>query len=183
MIYIYDKDKLEFKKITNNVIYLTIGIIITFSICLSSFTLHKLDNTKYLSQETKAIIIKEHNEFSREKLKELLVSLNIKYPHIVMAQAEIETGGFTSRIFRENNNLFGMKVARCRPTTNLGEQNGHANYKNWTESVFDYAFYSATNLKDIYTEKDYLEYLRQNYAEDPNYVAKIKAIIKTQSIN
>lgn len=141
-------------------------------------TIVNANKVNYISQETKAIILKEQNEFSRDKLKEYILELNIRYPHIVLAQAEIESGHFKSSIFKENNNLFGMKVATRRPTTNKGEENGHAYYDNWRESVVDYAFYSAQYLSDIKSEKEYLEYLKQNYAQDTSYVSKIKIILK-----
>ena len=180
MIFKYDKETLSYKKVTGKWVLITLGIVILISLCISAFTLRHINEVKFISEETKAIILQEADkdkEFSREKLKAYILELNIKYPHIVMAQAEIETGHFTSQIFKENHNLFGMKVATKRPTTNKGEENGHAYYDNWRESVVDYAFYSAQYLSDIKTEKAYLEYLSQSYAEDTNYVAKIRKII------
>ena len=94
-----------------------------------------------------------------------------------MAQAEIETGHFKSKIFKENNNLFGMKVATKRPTTNKGEQYKHAYYNSWRESVVDYAFYSAQYLSDLKTEEQYLDYIRHNYAEDSNYIGKVRSVM------
>jgi flagellum-specific peptidoglycan hydrolase FlgJ len=41
----------------------------------------------------------------------------------------------------------------------------------------DYGFYSAQYLSNIKSEGEYFQYLGQNYAEDPNYVSKIKQII------
>lgn len=180
MIFKYDKETLSYKKITGKTLLICTGIIILISLVVSLFTLRNINKVRFISEETKAIILREadkENEFTPEKLKAYILELNIKYPHIVMAQAEIETGHFTSQIFKENHNLFGMKVATKRPTTNKGEENGHAYYENWKESVVDYAFYSAQYLSDLKTEKDYLQYLSQSYAEDTNYVAKIRKII------
>lgn len=59
----------------------------------------------------------------------------------VFCQAAFETGNFSSVIFREQNNLFGMKLARIRPTTATGEQRGHATFKSIADSVKDYAIY------------------------------------------
>ena len=70
-----------------------------------------------------------------------------------------------------------MKVATRRPTTNKGEENGHAYYDNWKESVVDYAFYQAQYLSDIKTEANYLQYLNASYAEAPNYMEQLKKII------
>ena len=180
MIFKYDKETLSYKKITGKTLLICTCVIIFISLLVSLFTLRNINKVKFISEETKAIILREadkDNEFSPEKLKAYILELNIKYPHIVMAQAEIETGHFTSQIFKENHNLFGMKVATKRPTTNKGEENGHAYYENWKESVVDYAFYSAQYLSDIKTEKEYLQYLSRSYAEDTSYVYKIKNII------
>lgn len=180
MIYKYDKENLNYKKITGKITLIVISVIILISLILSLFTLRNINKVKFISEETKSIILREadkENEFSREKLKAYILELNIKYPHIVMAQAEIETGHFTSTIFKENHNLFGMKCATKRPTTNKGEEHGHAYYDTWKESVVDYAFYSAQYLSDLKSEKEYLNYLSQSYAEDSTYVNKIKKII------
>jgi uncharacterized FlgJ-related protein len=136
---------------------------------------------EYITEETKAIIIKENdkkNEFSEARLKQYVIELNIKFPHIVIAQSQIETGYYSSKIFKENNNLFGMKVATQRPTTNKGTENNHAYYENWKASVIDYALYQAKYLSKLKTEDEYLQYLSQNYAEDPNYIIKVKSISK-----
>jgi flagellum-specific peptidoglycan hydrolase FlgJ len=109
------------------------------------------------------------------------LELNIKYPHIVLAQTQLETGGYKSPIFKENHNLFGMKVATQRPTTNKGEESGHAYYDNWKESVVDYGFYQAKYLSNIKSENEYLQYLKQFYAEDPNYMPKLLDILSKQN--
>jgi hypothetical protein len=180
MLYKYDKEHLNYKKVTGTWLITAICFILIAIGITSMVTINRLNDVRFISEETKAIILHEadkQNEFSREKLKAYILELNVKYPHIVMAQAELETGGFKSRIFKENHNLFGMKVATKRPTTNKGEENGHAYYENWRESVVDYAFYSAQYLSNIKSEADYLEYLKQSYAEDPNYVNKLINII------
>jgi uncharacterized FlgJ-related protein len=177
MIYKFDKENLTYKKVTGK-----LGLIILATIIISTFFFtmianRNINDVKYISEETKAIILNQRDEFTQEKLKEYVLQLNIKYPHIVLAQAELETGGFTSGIFKENNNLFGMREARQRCTTASGTDNNHAFYDTWKSSVVDYALYQSAFLRNIKTEDEYFEYLRQNYAEDPQYVAKIKRII------
>ena len=177
MIYKFDKNTLNYKRVTGKLILTILAIGALISTLMAVMTVKEINNVKYISEETKSIILKERDEFTKEKLKAYIIELNIKYPHIVLAQAQIESGNYKSQIFKENHNLFGMKVATKRPTTNKGQENNHAYYNNWKESVIDYAFYSAQYLSDIKSEKEYLEYLRQNYAEDPNYVDKILNII------
>ncbi len=122
--------------------------------------------------------MREDNKFSKERLKQYIHDLNIKFPEVVLAQAELESGHFKSTMFRENKNMFGMKQALRRPTTNKGESRGHAYFSTWKECVLDYALYSATYLSDIKTQAEYLDFLKQNYAEDPSYLIKLNQIIR-----
>jgi hypothetical protein len=135
-----------------------------------------------LSEEEKLVIIQEHNQFSEEKLIEKLIELNVKFPYIVFAQSKLETGNFTSKIFRENSNLFGMREAKQRITTARGTENNHAYYASWGESVYDYAFYQCRYLSNIQTEEQYFQYLGQSYAENPNYVSILKDMIVKENL-
>ena len=117
-------------------------------------------------------------DFTEEKLIEYVKELNIKFPHIVLAQARLESGNFKSNIFKENNNLFGMKEAKQRISTNKGTNLGHAKYENWKECVVDYALYQATYLSKFKTEEQYYSYLADNYAANGNYIKLVKKIAK-----
>ncbi len=116
-----------------------------------------------LSDEEKLIIVQEFNEFNEDKLIAKLQELNVKFPYIVLAQSKLETGNFTSKIFRENNNLFGMREAKQRITTAQGTENNHAYYHSWQESILDYAFYQCRYLSNITSEEQYFNYLKQSY--------------------
>jgi hypothetical protein len=135
-----------------------------------------------LSEEEKLVIIQEHNQFSEDRLIEKLKELNVKFPYIVFAQSKLETGNFTSKVFRENSNLFGMREAKQRITTAQGTENNHAYYASWGESVYDYAFYQCRYLSGINTEEQYFQYLSQSYAENPNYVSILKDMIVKENL-
>lgn len=183
MLYFYDKKELIYKNITRKAVLSIIGLAFVISGFFISFFIFRVNEVKYISEETKAIIINQsikENEFSAENLRAYLLELNIKFPHIVYAQARLESGNFKSQIFKTNNNLFGMKIARKRPTTNKGEENGHAYYDTWKESVQDYAFFQAAYLNDIKSESEYLEYLNANYAGTPNYINLLNDIMNEE---
>ena len=128
---------------------------------------------------TKTRIIPENpDEFSPEKFKEYLKALNIRHYSVAYAQACLETGNFKSKAFKVSNNLFGMKQAKCRPTTCSGEYLKHASYTHWRESVIDYALYYSKYLSKFRTQKSLLNYLSRHYAEDSMYIVKIKNLIK-----
>jgi hypothetical protein len=120
------------------------------------------------------VVLNNHqfNLFSKENLARLIYNLKIAHPDIVMAQAIIESGNFKSNIFKENNNLFGMKMPEYRKTTAIGINRGHAVYRNWRESVIDYALWQGKRAR-YSTTNQYLRRLR-SYAADPNYITKIK---------
>lgn len=122
------------------------------------------------------------NEFNQEELIQLLKDLNVKYPHIVLAQSILETGHYNSKVFKENHNLFGMKEARVRIHTAKGTKNGHAYYNDWKESVYDYAFYQSTYYSDVKSEKQYYRKLDRSYAEAKNYVSTLKEIVERENL-
>jgi len=101
--------------------------------------------------------------------------MNFDHPEIVLAQTTLETGNYTSAIFKENHNLFGMKYAIRRVRLSNGTERGHAWYDNWKHSLYDYAFYYSKYLDDM-SEEEYYDYLKQNYAEDPSYITKVRKL-------
>jgi uncharacterized FlgJ-related protein len=183
MVYKINKKTLRPESINSRIIlYFTLGIILSFVIAVSvGYTLGKKDRLN-LSEEEKLIIIQEKNQFTQDKLIDKLNELNVKFPYIALAQSMLETGNYTSKVFKEGNNLFGMREAKQRITTAKGTENNHAYYHTWYESVLDYSFYQCRYLSNITTEEQYYDYLNQSYAEDPNYVKQIKNIIQTNNL-
>ena len=176
----YDETKLEYvsttiiKNINKFLIFLIFILIIILSINLNK----KID--KVYEIETEILVLNKEDEFSEKEFDIYLNSLNLKFSHIVKAQAIIESSHFQSDIFKINNNMFGMKVAKLRPTTSKGENLNHAYYDTWKDCVLDYALYQAAYLRQIKTEDDYYEYLKVNYAEDTSYVNLIKQIVNQE---
>lgn len=115
-------------------------------------------------------------DFSEVKFRNFLNKMNVAFPDIVYAQALLETGHFSSSIFEDNNNLFGMKKASRRPTTCIGTKNGHALYESWQDSVIDYLIYQRIYLKKVQTHDEYYAHLSNYYAEDPSYSTKLKKL-------
>lgn len=173
---VYEKDWRTLKIISASATLLMIG----------SFLLGRFAKFTSLDEYEKELLIisleEDRNSFSREKLVEELKRLNVKYPHIVLAQAIVESGNFKSRIFKENNNLFGMKEAAVRINTASGTQHGHAYYNNWLESIYDYAFYQSRYLGTIKSEQQYFSYLSNSYAEADHYVNTLKTVIEKENL-
>jgi hypothetical protein len=69
------------------------------ALLIFGFTQNPSNNVVNLSQEEKLIVIREYNGFSESKLIEKIDQLNFRYPHIILAQAKLESGHFKSTIF------------------------------------------------------------------------------------
>lgn len=80
----------------------------------------------------------ENSKFSKKNLIKYLELLEIDNKDIVLKQAILETGWFNSSLFKEGNNLFGMKVPKIRESVANGSYLSHAKYSHWTDSVKDY---------------------------------------------
>jgi len=180
-MYRYNKNKLDYERITKTKLFKITSVVVILSMIVG-FSMAPRASVNNLSQEEKLIILRENNQFNEAKLIHKIKELNFKFPHIVLAQAYQESGHFKSNIFKYNNNLFGMKEAKQRSTIASGTLNNHAYYNTWSDSVIDYALFYSTYLYSIKTEEEYYEYLKQNYAEDPNYVQRLKEIIKTNKL-
>jgi uncharacterized FlgJ-related protein len=102
----------------------------------------------------------------------------IKFPDLVFAQAILETGHFKSTVFRDNNNLFGMRLPKVRKTTAIGKKRGYAVYSDWIMSVQDYKLWqSSIPKKYLKNRETYITYLQRVYCECRNYTKQIKKIV------
>jgi len=187
-LFYYCSKELRYKKINKiKIIVPTLSLLVIFLLLVWG-TNSKTKNNDILSLPTfesdiTVVNINDTlNDFSEEKLIELLLSLNVKFPHIVLAQAKLESGHYSSKIYKENHNLFGMKEAVVRIHTSKGTQFSHAYYDNWRESVYDYAFYQSSYLSTLKTEEEYYVYLDKSYAEADNYVKLLKSIVITEKL-
>lgn len=177
MFYTYNKKELRYNQVTRRFYIINALFIIIVSSVLYGFGRYNAVNA-LTEHEREFIIYLDQKYFSEDQLIKELKSKNINKPYIVLAQTKIETGNFTSAIFKQNHNLFGMKKARIRPTTSLGLKRGHAYYDKWESSVEDYGYYQAyQGLAKVDSDEEYYNLLAQlGYAEDPNYIFKVKSL-------
>lgn len=95
-----------------------------------------------------------------------IVRNGIRHPKIVLAQAILETGWFTSPVCRNKHNLFGL----TNPRTGK-----YFEFDHWTESVRAY----YTKVQYRYKGGNYLLWLRDiGYAENPNYIREVIGVLR-----
>lgn len=103
-------------------------------------------------------------KLSDKTLYQEIKKQNLSHPHIVLAQAKLETGGYRSKVCKTHNNLFGLRKG-----------NSYRKYNHWSESVTAY----KKLIQSRYKGGDYFDFLADiNYAEDPEYINKLKGLIQ-----
>lgn len=121
----------------------------------------------------------------QDSVKQFIKSMNMSHADIVYAQARLESANFTSDLYKNNNNIFGMKEPLVRNTVALGTRDGYSYYKSWQHSIIDYALYQATYYTDgkgrSIHRQAYLEKLAKTYAKDRLYLSKLIKIINEEN--
>jgi uncharacterized FlgJ-related protein len=185
MFYKYDEKQLRFVK---NKLGIRIALGTTILLMVGSFFIGRYTSgtlTKYERDYIHINWAKERNTINREKLAKELKECGIKFPHIIMAQAIIESARFTSELYKNNNNLFGMMIPGSRNTTNIAANGKYAKYDTWQRCVLDMGYLQQYNLKGVRlnTDEDYFIYLKNsNYAEATNYISALKKTIQTENL-
>lgn len=89
---------------------------------------------------------------------------NIREPEYVYAQAKLESGNFTSKVFRTKNNFLGLRG-----------KNGYFSFDYWADCIRCYAGCVERHRKP---DEEFLPFLRRRkYAEDEAYLYKVKNMI------
>ena len=99
------------------------------------------------------------------EVREELQACGVKHVDIVLKQSILETGWYKSRICNEYNNIFGFWYKSDYLKFECW-QDCVVYYKEWQDRHFNYR-----NCNDYY---DFL--IRKGYAEDPEYINKLKSI-------
>lgn len=107
-----------------------------------------------------------------------LKAYGIANAELVWYQAMHESGELTSKLFKVNHNLFGMRLPEFRKTTAIGEHWRHAKFASWIDAVKDYKLWQLSrHITHDISQADYLRKLAK-YAEDKAYIYKLKRKMK-----
>lgn len=124
---------------------------------------HRVDTVYIKVPVTPEFFLSESPE---DHLMDALEFFGVKHKDIVYAQAILETGHFNSNICKEYNNLFGLYNSYKKD---------YYRFKHWTESVEAYLKYIQYKYKPPNNYYRFLDSI--GYAEDPEYIAKVKKIV------
>jgi hypothetical protein len=98
--------------------------------------------------------------------------------NLAMNVAMFESGHFTSNIFKNNHNAFGMMQPKIRKTTSIGDKDGFATYSNLFQSARDFFLWckdrglsSSSTYKDGYEIMVSAGYMGTAQTDVDNYTA------------
>ena len=117
------------------------------------------------------------NPISDEILYNYLKTMRVPHADIIVAQAHLESQDFNSNLFKRQNNFLGMKIPRQRISTTGQGKGEYKDYANWQECTTDYIFWMHHYQAHKLNRDEYFNLLGKIYAEDPEYVKKLKGII------
>ena len=138
-------------------------LIILFCFVSMSFSKVNIPLIKEYSEVQDASFL--HGELNDSTLYLALEYYNIKHPRIVLAQAKLESGNYTSAHCVKRNNLFGLYNSKRKE---------YYSFDHWTDCIEGYKNMIEYKHRD---GEDYYDFLiRIKYATDPTYVDKVKRI-------
>lgn len=185
-LYTFNSEKLDYQRLNKYLLRLKwvgIGVLVSaIVISLSSFQYIKQEKVRYVESE-EVINLVTNNSFSLSAFKKEVYQSNFKFPDIIIAQAYIESQHFSSPVWLENHNMFGMKVAKSRFTLAIDDNLNHAVFKNWKDCVKDRLIYDALYVNNL-TRAQYLGFLDKRYARagGTNYSKLINQVIRSKNI-
>lgn len=149
-----------------HVVWLIIALLVV-AFLVNVYSDNKKENTIVEKEDSVSVQWRQnHFLLSEENLYNELVAQGVDFPEIVTAQAILETGHFKSYACLQQNNLFGLR-------DNKGK---YMSFPHWTDAVAAYKKYIQRYNHPV--PEDYYAYLQElGYAEDPQYIDKLKQIV------
>jgi flagellum-specific peptidoglycan hydrolase FlgJ len=120
--------------------------------------------------QNEAIFKPFNDTLTQDNVLHVLRKIDVLHPQIVLNQALLETGHFTSNICKQNNNLFGLYDSA---------NSEYFSFSHWVESCIAY----KNMVQNKYKGGCYYAFLDNlPYATDPYYTRKLKYFRNTSNI-
>jgi uncharacterized FlgJ-related protein len=172
------------------------GLRNTFALSALTFCLlftiddFSMENKEELAMPATPVI--ETDQPTVASVQKELNRTNIYCPDVVLAQVRLESGNFTSLLFKRTNNMIGMRYPFKRTTTAagiyipsldtviIGTQKelkkysrtlNYAVYKRWRDCIADYKLWQEGNFN---INRHYISFLGNVYAKDSLYMDKLR---------
>lgn len=136
-----------------------IELIITKDSTLTNDSTFKVKVKNSTIKNTKVSLL----PLTEKNLKKELIRQGVSHPNIVLAQAKLESNLGKSKVAQHTNNLFGLRKGKR-----------YRRFSHWTECVTAY----KNLVQSKYNGGNYYAFLDKiGYAEDPDYVDKLKDMV------
>ncbi|MBQ0141013.1 MAG: glucosaminidase domain-containing protein [Kurthia sp.] len=127
----------------------------------------KLENGEQMEVKKDSTVDLSHLELNKENFEFVCHYYEIHHPEIVYAQAQLESGHFTSSVYKNKNNFLGLYDSR---------KHEYYTFNHWTECLRGYRDYVQVKWDG---NGDYYQFLTDlPYATDSLYIGKIKSLAK-----
>lgn len=158
------------KKVCKYLILAILGMIV--GICVGTQLTKLFPRNAILKEEPVPVKLEQPEFFLHDTPNDSLVLqvcayYGLKHDTIILTQAKLETGNYKSYQCRVNNNLFGLYNSAKME---------YYKFNHWSESVEAYKKW----IQYRYKGGDYYMWLQTiGYAEDPDYISKLKWVKQT----
>ena len=148
-------------------VLLMLGILIVQnSLILQKFSIEETTEVEIRKDST----INLYNmDLTPENFEYVCLHYDIEHPEIVYAQAKLESGYFTSSVYKSKNNFLGLYDSKN------GDYYTFSHWSDCLKGYRDYVQYKWNGNCDYYL---FLQNLP--YAEDPNYIKKVKYLVNNK---
>lgn len=163
-MYYKQNQDLSFSKVPNfrNLFYVSLTINVIFAILLfMAFT--NPDKPIYKTKIVKEIVTEKDVVLNDSGITAELTNQGVILAAVACLQSKIESNHGKSNVGIQAKNLFGITYHRCKHVA--GKHGVYAKYDSYRDNIKCYA----------HIQKRYLKNIDGVYAEDPNYVSKLKS--------
>lgn len=140
---------------------------LTLNVIFALLTLYSFSNPQTIvkvKNHRDTIVVPEDIKLNDSSITKELFKNDVMQINVALAQAKLETGYYTSKVCKENKNLFGIKYHKCKYVK--GQLNNHASYHTYKDNIKCYA----------HVQKKYLKNIDGKYAEAKDYLPTLKKI-------
>jgi uncharacterized FlgJ-related protein len=149
---------------------LTLLVLIIILQVIQLVELNKHDEPQVIDELKVETLVVDTLALNKDNFYKVCELYEIKFPEIVYAQARLESGHFTSSVFKKTNNMLGLYDSKNKC---------YYSFKHWTHCLKGYHDYVQVKYEGGNHPKDYYQWLSDlPYATDTLYINKLQYLVK-----